>query len=872
MLPDRVQLFLGHLAVGDAHPRPGYHLADMGGAGLDVVHPVVQVVDLTAPGQLLLHGFGEDDVIVFQHERLHRLALDGRLLDGGEVADAAHGHVQGAGDGGGREGQHVHADKVLFQLLLVLDAETLLLVDDDKAQVVEPDVLGEQAVGADDDVHAAGLQAPQGLFLLFGGAEAGEQPDFHRERLHAGDDAVVVLPRQQGGGGQNGALLAAHDTLEGRAEGDLRLADAHVAAEQAVHGPALFHVLLDLGGGGELVVRLVVLEAGLEIALPLAVGGEGVACGLTAAGVELDELLGHLFGGLFDFGAGALPLGAAQLCKLHLFLVAGGGVAAQQIELSDRHIQHVGAGILDLQVIFYRTLHLETLDARIHADAVALVNHIVAGLDVREAGQGVFVLLALFVFGSLVVQTVTPGRDDRHAGEREGAARREVAGQYLNQTFRGPDVPAHADGIALVSQIAGKGRCTLGRAGEKGHGVPLLDQRVEVFPQGSEVAAPVGSCERLGVDEVFQLELVHAPQEVLAEQGALVLRRNGEVVHRLVEHIEAGADDALLEQAGQLFAAAELGGLLGVPDAAHLVEDEDGAAQVVQQCGGRLVPQTVVFVHSLGHDAAVQLGEVGLHGLFEGGAALAAGFLLGGAEGLRRVGGAAEQHLTGGGKIDLFQRTVPPLGQQVEGGEGVYLVVPVLHTGGLAHIGGVDVHDVAPDAELSRAVHLTSPHVSGGEEPFHQRLAVVDHAGLEGEGVFLEFVLRHSVLEQGFGGDADGVQPSARQCAQHRQTPVLVLAARAFDGAEHEVPGREHRRREPQRLEVVGEMGGLGLAGGDDAEDAARVLLERGVEQCPACRRQAEQRRRAGGGEAGRCLLIFRGVFQERFVHGGPPF
>ena len=81
---------------------------------------------------------------------------------------------------------------------------------------------------------------------------------------------------------------------------------------------------------------------------------------------------------------------------------------------------------------------------------------------------------------------------------------------------------------------------------------------------------------------------------------------------------------------------------------------------------------------------------------FEGGAALAPGFLLGGAEGLCRVGGAAEQHLTGGGKIDLFQRTVPPLGQQVEGGERVYLVVPVLHTGGLAHIGGVDVHDVAP--------------------------------------------------------------------------------------------------------------------------------------------------------------------------------
>ena len=49
-------------------------------------------------------------------------------------------------------------------------------------------------------------------------------------------------------------------------------------------------ISFDLGGGGELVVRLVVLEAGLEIALPITVGGEGVARGLTAAGVELDKL------------------------------------------------------------------------------------------------------------------------------------------------------------------------------------------------------------------------------------------------------------------------------------------------------------------------------------------------------------------------------------------------------------------------------------------------------------------------------------------------------------------------------------------------------------------------------------------------------
>ena len=167
-----------------------------------------------------------------------------------------------------------------------------------------------------------------------------------------------MLPRQQGGGCQQGALLAAHDALEGGAQRHLGLAHAHIAAEQPIHGIALFHVLLDLGGGVQLVVGLVVVKAGLKVPLPVAVRREGVACGLTAAGVKLDQLLRHLLGGLFHLGAGALPLGAAQLCQLYLFLVAGGGVAAEQVQLGHRHIQHVRAGILHLEVVLGSALYL----------------------------------------------------------------------------------------------------------------------------------------------------------------------------------------------------------------------------------------------------------------------------------------------------------------------------------------------------------------------------------------------------------------------------------------------------------------------------------------------------------------------------------
>ena len=123
---------------------------------------------------------------------------------------------------------------------------------------------------------------------------------------------------------------------------------------------------------------------------------------------------------------------------------------------------------------------------------------------------------------------------------------------------------------------------------------------------------------------------------------------------------------------------------------------------------------------------------------------------------------------------------------------------------------------------------------------------------------FKKFIPGHGVLQQRFGGHADRVQPPACKGAQHRKAAVLVLAARALHWAQHKVPGREHGGRKAQRLEVVRKVGGLGLAGGHDAQHPAKVFLQRGVQQGTACGRQTEQRCRAGLCKAGGDLLIFR--------------
>ena len=53
----------------------------------------------------------------------------------------------------------MHVLAKLLQPLFVLHAEMLLLIDDQKAEIGELDTLGEQRVGADDDVDVARLDA-----------------------------------------------------------------------------------------------------------------------------------------------------------------------------------------------------------------------------------------------------------------------------------------------------------------------------------------------------------------------------------------------------------------------------------------------------------------------------------------------------------------------------------------------------------------------------------------------------------------------------------------------------------------------------------------------------------------------------------------
>ena len=75
---------------------------------------------------------------------------------------------------------------ISFSRSLWRDAEALLFVDDQQAEIVEFHILGKQAVRADDDIDLASFDMPARIsFLLCGRAEAAEHLDAHGKRGEA---------------------------------------------------------------------------------------------------------------------------------------------------------------------------------------------------------------------------------------------------------------------------------------------------------------------------------------------------------------------------------------------------------------------------------------------------------------------------------------------------------------------------------------------------------------------------------------------------------------------------------------------------------------------------------------------------------------
>ena len=188
----------------------GTMLREQLGDAADRAHAVVDEEDLPAAPHLAQDRLADQALVEAAHLRAHRDAVGRRRLDHRQVAQPAKAiwSVRGIG-----VAVSVSTSTVSLQLLdalLVRDAEAVLLVDHEQAEVLEDDVLLEQRVRADHEVDPAAREAVAHGARLLRRREARERLDRDGEALEAAPEGLEVLLAEHRGGHQHGHLLAGH--------------------------------------------------------------------------------------------------------------------------------------------------------------------------------------------------------------------------------------------------------------------------------------------------------------------------------------------------------------------------------------------------------------------------------------------------------------------------------------------------------------------------------------------------------------------------------------------------------------------------------------------------------------------------------------
>ena len=268
------------------------------------------------------------------------------------------------------------------------DTETLLLIHNQQTQVFEFHALLQQLMGADNHIDGTAAHILQGFTLLPRGSEPTQHINTHRESAEARYRRLVVLLRQYGGGNENGRLLSIHDAFHHGAQGNLSFAEAHIAAQQPVHGGGRFHVVLDVCNAAQLVICFGVGKIVFKFPLPRGIRRKGKA-GLPLAGsVELNQLTSHILGGLSRLGLCLLPGIGANLVQPNIgILSAATNILADQIQLCCRDIQGIRALIGNFNIVLNCSVHLDLLHCHEAADTVVFVYDQVTGNKIREGVQ-----------------------------------------------------------------------------------------------------------------------------------------------------------------------------------------------------------------------------------------------------------------------------------------------------------------------------------------------------------------------------------------------------------------------------------------------------------------------------------------------------
>ena len=211
-----LDLARAHLAVRHAHARLGRGLVHARHGVVDGLDAVGHVIHLAAAAHLKANRRAHHIGVVLPHVYDHGPAPGRRRGNQAHVAHAARGHLHGSRNGRCRKREHVDLLAQVLELLLVLHAKALLLVDNHQAQVLGVHIGRKQTVRTDEHINRALGKCLERAPLLRRRAEAAEHLDLKTKRGKALKERLVVLLGQNGRGAEHHDLTTGVHALKRR--------------------------------------------------------------------------------------------------------------------------------------------------------------------------------------------------------------------------------------------------------------------------------------------------------------------------------------------------------------------------------------------------------------------------------------------------------------------------------------------------------------------------------------------------------------------------------------------------------------------------------------------------------------------------------
>ena len=131
-------------------------------------------------------------------------------------------------------------------MFFVCDSEPLLLIYDQKPEVLKLDILLKESVCSVYDICLSASHVFQRLFKLFSCLKTADDLNGHRKTAEALNCSLVMLVGKDCCRAQKCYLFIVKNTFHCRAHGDFRLSVSNVTAKKPIHRNRRLHILFDL--------------------------------------------------------------------------------------------------------------------------------------------------------------------------------------------------------------------------------------------------------------------------------------------------------------------------------------------------------------------------------------------------------------------------------------------------------------------------------------------------------------------------------------------------------------------------------------------------------------------------------------------------